>query len=85
MRVTTSDLARIAAAVTPLDTVELRATYRARDIPRGELVKDIDKRYRWDLFWTAGGMELIAGGGSYTDAHIDTALRHVVPALGETS
>ena len=81
MRVSQTDYAAIRAAIAPLDTPAMRARYAARDIPRGDAVKDIDKRYRWDLFWQAGGMETISGGGSYADAHIDTALRRVVAPL----
>ena len=82
MRVTPTDLTALSSAIAPFDTRETRDRYAARDIPRGDLVKDIDKRYRWDLFWAAGGMETIAG--CYADAHIDTALRRVVPSLVST-
>lgn len=67
-----------------LTETQLRDRYRARDIPRGDAVQDIDKRFRWDLFYaaTAGTTwvsELYDLG--YNDAHIDTALRAIVSPL----
>jgi hypothetical protein len=67
-----------------LTEADVRARYVARDIPRGDAVQDIDKRYRWDLFHaaTAGtrmGSDLYAAG--YHDAHLDTALRSIVSPL----
>jgi hypothetical protein len=81
MRVSSADLAALRAVVAPLDTAAMRDIYRARDIPRGELVKDINKRYRWDLMWSARGHKVLQGIDDYADAHIDTALRAVVPPL----
>lgn len=75
------------AEVTKLDTPEQRARYRAGDFPRSELVKDLDKRYRWDLFWVAGlslnDAEVLLPE-DVNDGHIDTALRRIVPPLGES-
>lgn len=79
MKITATDFAALSAAVTPLDTESARESYRTRRIPRGASVKDIDKRYRWDLFWAARGHELLSS--EYADSHIDTALRRIVPAL----
>ena len=78
-------------AVTPLDTASTRQQYRDRQIPRAEHVKDIDRRYRWDLLWAArnGAMagpnhldlfELFSAEG-LEDSHIETALKAIVPAL----
>lgn len=66
-------------AIAPLDTAERRARYAARDIPRGDLVQDIDKRYRFDLFYAARAYTLLPD--DVADAHIDTALRRIVPAI----
>ncbi len=82
MKVTPDDLANLRAAVAPLDTDARRARYMGGEFPRAALVKDLEFRYRWDLFWEAQGMERMAGGGRYADAHIDTALRKIVPPLG---
>jgi len=83
VKVSPDHLTALSSAIVPLDTRELRDRYRARDIPRGELVKDIDRRYRWDLFWMAvrAGNSLPDSTNGYNDAHIDTALRHIVSAL----
>jgi hypothetical protein len=85
MRVTTEHLTMLREAVAPLDTPERRARYIARDIPRADLVQDIDKRYRWDLFHAADPRSVLLATfydrGGYHDAHIDTALRAVVPPL----
>lgn len=85
-KITGAHLERIAESVHPLDTDDMRAKYKARDIPRGHLVKDIDVRYRWDLFWAAGGSDILNrmvldGVAGVKDAHVDTALRSIVPAL----
>lgn len=80
-----ADFDRIADAISPLDTEEARAQYRSGDIARAEHVKNLDKRYRWDLFNAAcgwrGACDLYDAG--MTDAHIDTALRAIVPPLNE--
>jgi hypothetical protein len=83
MRVTAEHLEVIRAAIAPLDTEEARATYRSGDFPRAEYVRDLDKRYRWDLFWLAVrlGHSLPDSTCGYNDAHIDTALRAIVSPL----
>lgn len=78
-------LEAIRAAVSPLDTEEARENYRLGLYPRSEYTKDVNKRYRWDLFWAARGSKVIIENDDtnvvITDAHIDTALRAIVPAL----
>jgi len=84
MKVTRPHLSIIRAAVSPLDTDERRAAYRAGEFPRADAVQDLDKRYRWDLFLHATrGTSLISDlyAKGYNDAHLDTALKAVVPAL----
>jgi len=80
MKITSAHLEALRAAIAPLDTVSQREQYRLGDFPRAELVKDLDKRYRWDLFYAVNGGLLISGG-MYLDSHIDTALRAIVPPL----
>lgn len=36
-----------------VDTPEMRERYRNGEFSRHELVKDLDRRYRWDMFWCA--------------------------------
>ena len=86
MKVTPAHLAMIrdAIAVTGNDRPDIRERYRNRDIPRGDLVQDIDKRFRWDLFHAANAASVLSAvlyGAGYNDAHIDTALRTVVTPL----
>lgn len=83
MRATAQQVEAIRQAVKALDTPELRAKYVARRIPRANTVRDISKRYRWDLYYLA----ISDGAISYdtlrdlNDSHVDTVLRAVVPVL----
>ena len=86
MRVTPEHLETIRAAIEATgyaDDETIRERYRRRDIPRGDAVQDIDKRFRWDLYWAAarqsGGLPDSTDG--YNDSHIDTALRAIVAPL----
>lgn len=88
MKVTENHVAVLSAAIAPLDTSERRAQYRAGKFPRAGAVKDLDKRYRWDLFWAAFNVpnmdvRAILATGDYNDAHIDTALRTIVKPINE--
>lgn len=79
-------LEQIRAAVAPLDTEEVRQAYRSGNYPRAALVADVNTRYRWDLFYAVWGKALPfaafdAVPGGVKDAHIETALRSIVPAL----
>ena len=78
-RIDPDGVAALSAAIAPLDTPALRDAYRAGDFPRADAVRDLDKRYRWDLFWSARAWSLVPDG--VNDAHIDTALRAIVPTL----
>lgn len=82
MKISAEHVEAIRSAIAPFDTEERRANYRAGAFPRSELVKDLNKRYRWDLFWTTGShVRSPLYTGDYNDAHIDTALRSIVPPL----
>lgn len=83
MKVTDAHRAVLAEAITPLDTTERRELYRTGQFPRADQVRDLDKRYRWDLYWLVvrNGQSLPDSTDGYNDAHIDTALRSLVPAL----
>lgn len=76
MKVSKDDIATLRTAIEKIDTLELRDKYARGDYPRSELTKDLNKRYRWDLYWACG-----VNLDGYLDAHIDTALRSVVPAI----
>lgn len=70
-------------AIAPLDTESARQTYRDGNFRRAEDCKDVNKRYRWDLFWAANTSypEALAPilDANYKDTHIDTALRSIIP------
>lgn len=84
MRVTRADLNTLRAAIEPRDTEENRNLYRGHRFGNVDRVKDLDMRYRWDLYWRVHGHTLIAAS-DYLDAHIDTALRAIVEPLAETA
>ena len=84
MRIPEHKRITLASLVEPLDTPERREDYRNGRFPRADRVKDLDKRYRWDLFWSAttetpGFVESLYEFGD--DRHIDTALRAIVGPL----
>jgi hypothetical protein len=82
MRIPPSTLAKMRQAVAPLDTPETRARYANYDFPRATLVKDLSRRYRWDLLWASKFYDHNADElGQFTNDHIDTALRDIVPIL----
>jgi hypothetical protein len=88
MKMKPEDLAELKAKVQPHDTPDMRAIYRSGKFPRAELVKDLNKRFRWDLFWMvpdrAWASLWTARVYDYcNDDHIDTALRSFIPSLEE--
>jgi hypothetical protein len=80
MKVTNEHLEAMRSSIVPLDTDERRQRYINKDFPRSDAVKDLDMRYRWDLFWESGAIASIQDMG-YANAHIDTALRNIVSSL----
>lgn len=76
-----ADVERIRAAIAPLDTDELREVYRSREFPRSDETRDLDKRYRWDLFKASGVKPWEFYDMGMTDSHIDSALRSIVQPL----
>jgi len=83
MKMAAPDFEALKAAIEPLDTELNRSRYLKGEFPRAELVKDLDTRYRWDLYWAAGGIHRILPDveHDYKTAHIDTALRNIVAPL----
>lgn len=83
MKVTQTDFEILKAAIVPFDTPAVRARYLAGDIPRAHLVKDLNKRYRWDLYYhaTSQGNSLPDSTNGYNMDHIYTALSKIVPPL----
>lgn len=63
-----------------------RAVYSAGEIPRADAVKDINRRFRWDILWAIPREirqpffdEARALGGN--DNHIDSLLKSLVADL----
>ena len=85
MKINKEDQARVAEAIAPYDTPEVRDAYLRRDysIHNIQLVSDIDRRYRWALFHMVRGWRYVRDYDDLTDAHIDTMLRRIVKPLGE--
>jgi hypothetical protein len=91
MKMSARDFEIVKTAIEGIETDALRRVYRAGDFPRADLVKNLDKRYRWDLLHGAYRPEhdpiipqpliqyLYDQG--YNDTHIDTALRAIVRPL----
>lgn len=73
-------VAQLRATVAPLDTEDTRAGYLDGRYAKSGAVKDLDKRYRWDLFYAARAW-LLFDREDFLDSHIDTALRAIVPPL----
>jgi hypothetical protein len=82
MKVTPEHLSVLREAVAPLDTPERRERYRKGEFPRAAAVQNLDRRYRFDLLYASRAMNnpALADAG-YADAHLETALKAVVPAL----
>ena len=87
MKLTLEQVEAMRERIAPLDTAERRQAYREGRFPRAEAVKDLDMRYRWDLYHAGRVSDVFhtgIGGDDYglTSAHIDTGLRRIVPPLG---
>jgi hypothetical protein len=88
MKLTPLQVEAMRERIAPLDTAERRQAYREGRFPRADAVKDLDMRYRWDLYHAARGADVFRTGiggedGGLASAHIDTGLRRIVAALGE--
>jgi hypothetical protein len=83
VKVTREHLAYLRRRIAPLDTDSRRRQYLAGDYPRAELVTDVDRRYRWDLYFASRAG--IDADLPYTDNQLDTALRAVVAPLSPTA
>lgn len=65
------------------------ALYIAGEFPRADLCKDVNKRFRWDLFFSIDAdwrRDFMSEVYAYCDdTHLDTALRAIVPPLPRTA
>lgn len=73
--------------VLPYDSPQKRELYKAGKFENADKVQDLNKRYRWDLFWL--GLRNSNNTNFLTkvlysylnDEHIDSALKYVVKPL----
>lgn len=83
MKFPAEQFGQLSEAIAEFDTPERRSRYLAGDFPRSDSTKDLNMRYRWDLYWVARPTfprEWMRDMG-LIDSHIDTALRKIVPLL----
>jgi hypothetical protein len=83
MKATPEQLATVQSVLSQFDTDERRRCYLSGDFSRADKVKDLNKRYRWDIYWLARdnglvGYELLE---NLNDSQKDTVLRRVIPNL----
>jgi hypothetical protein len=86
MKISAEALETLHGAIAPHDTAERRAAYLSGNFPRSHTVKDLDKRYRHDLLRAVPSpwiCDVLYGELGMNDSHIDTALRRIIPPLGE--
>lgn len=89
MRFPIDELDTLREWIAALDTPQVRDLYARGEYPRAKATDDRDMRYRWDLWWAAmarndadyAWRDRVTAG--LDDAHIDTALRRIVPTLRE--
>ncbi len=68
-------------ACDPFNTDENRQAYREGRFPRADRVKDLNKRFRWDVFYASRFDSRPLYAADLHDEHIDTALRAIIPTL----
>lgn len=82
MKIKPEDFDELKALISPYDNELLRKKYVSGDFVNSDKVKDLNKRYRWDLYWSIASRLL--GDRLYrymNDTHIDTALRTIIKDL----
>lgn len=84
-KITGQNLDTMRDAIAPLDTADTRAAYLRGEFHNADRVKDLDRRYRWDLLWSSGLsgwlVATVYDDLGANDTHVDTALRSIVPPL----
>ena len=90
MKVTKEDINTLALHISRFDTQEMRDDYKSGSFKRSERTKDLDKRYRWDLFYCARQNfrhkplclpNFESAVKEYNSDHLDTALKKLVKPL----
>lgn len=83
MKVRQQELARLRTAVSIIDTPATRRAYQEHQAAGKLKAHDLWRCYRWGLYHYACDAGFRFDEDTYYDAHIDTALRAVVPELLE--
>lgn len=85
-KITGATLDKLREAIKPFDTPERRERYKTGDFINSKAVIDLNKRYRWDLFYIACSWRIFGDDETFegmTDAHIYTALKSIIPDITE--
>ena len=84
MKVTAEHLANLAQAIEPLDTPERRTAYRNGDFPVPSTSRTWTSATAGTCSGRRGTLPAVPDFlAQYNDSHIDTALRRIVPVLGD--
>jgi len=60
----------------------IKTAYETGQFPRSEMVKDLQKRFVWDILFSAKQYDFINELYKYmNDIHIETALRKICPKV----
>jgi hypothetical protein len=84
MKLPTTLIDTMQSKIAPNDTPENREYYLSGKFPQADKVKDLDKRYRWDLLYSAfTPVDICRWYDTFdcSDSHIDSALRQIVHKL----
>ena len=82
MKITEHDLGVLRRLIEPHDTPERRKRYLEGDFHNAHKVRDLNCRYRWDLYTHCVPSHDMRRLYDYLDdKHIDTALRSIVKEL----
>lgn len=84
LKIKAEHLQKLKDGIQRLDTPAERQRYIRGDFTGSDRVRDLYKRYRWDLYWAAsrGDSDFHSNLYDYlNDDHIDSALRSIVPPL----
>lgn len=89
MKMTPEDFALLKKGIDNIlkDSPNAVEQYETGQFGNSEKVKDLQKRFCWDLFYASGvkigdGIGIVGDiNGDYTNAHIETALRRICPKV----
>ena len=85
MKIKAEHLEYLNAHINPVDAATIEA-YQTGQFPRADRVKDLQKRFAWDLLYSRVGATWVCDNLSpyLNDSHINSALNSIVPKLEVT-